>query len=80
MFTGSVSTKGCMKCVTLPDSWLAGLSHTDSTDWKWESLGVEPLTRFSKGGGLTRTGSSFLEGVDGKEGDFFWKGGRSSFT
>ena len=40
MFIGRVSTKGCMKCVTLLDSWLVGLSHNDSTDWKWESLAV----------------------------------------
>ena len=36
-------------------------------------VGVEPSTKFSKRKGLT--GSQFLEGVAGKEGDEFFQGG-----
>ena len=48
--------------------------------WSWPvwapppfCWGVEPLTKFSEGGGLT--GSHSLEGVAWKEGDDFFSGG-----
>ena len=49
--------------------------------WGWKDVGggIEPHTKFSKGGGLK--GSQFLEGVAGKDGVTFFKGvGGAVFT